>query len=183
MSYAAHSHPADAAASDQNQYLTFFIADEEFAIGILKVREILEYGVVTRVPGAPLSVRGVINLRGAVVPVVDLAHKFGLGDKAVTKRTCVVIVEVEHDGNKTIMGVIADVISQVVDLPASEIEPPPDFGTRVRLDYLTGMGRVDRRFVLILDIDKVLSPTELSSVTRLREGAEAAAGAEAGGAA
>lgn len=158
---------ADPANHDQNQYLTFFIADEEFAVKILKAKEILEYGAVTKVPGAPPAVRGVINLRGSVVPVVDLALKFGLPEKPVSKQTCVVIVEVESGENKTTMGVIVDSISQVVDLPPDQIEPAPDFGTRVKLEYLLGMGRSGQKFVMILDIDKALSPSELSSVAAI----------------
>lgn len=160
-----------------HQYLTFFIAEEEYAIGILKVREILEYEILTRVPGAPAAVRGVINLRGSVVPVVDLAVKFGLPEGEVTRRTCVVIVEVENAGERTVMGVIADAISQVVDLPAEAIEPPPDFGTRVNLDYLIGMGKSDSKFLLVLDIDKVLSLAELSSVAGVQDLVAAEAGA------
>lgn len=152
-----------------HQYLTFFIAEEEYAVGILKVREILEYETLTRVPGAPAAVRGVINLRGSVVPVVDLAVKFGLPEGEVTRRTCVVIVEVENAGEKTVMGVIADAISQVVDLPAEAIEPPPNFGTKVNLDYLIGMGRNNNKFLLVLDIDKVLSLAELSSVAGVQD--------------
>lgn len=158
---------AGLAAHDQNQYLAFFIADEEFAVKILKAREILEYGTVTKVPGAPPTVRGVINLRGSVVPVVDLALKFGLPEREVTKRTCVVIVEVTQGEEKTTMGVIVDSISQVVDLPQEQIEPAPDFGTKVKLEYLLGMGRAGKKFVMVLDIDKTLSPSELSSVAAI----------------
>jgi purine-binding chemotaxis protein CheW len=158
---------ADLATHDQSQHLTFFIADEEFAVKILKAREILEYGAVTKVPGAPPAVRGVINLRGSVVPVVDLALKFGLPESPVTKQTCIVIVEVESGENKTTMGVIVDSISQVVDLPPEQIEPAPDFGTMVKLEYLLGMGRSGQKFVMILDIDKALSPAELSSVAAI----------------
>lgn len=171
-------------SATHDQYLTLFLGDEEYAIGILKVREILEYETLTRVPGAPPTVRGVINLRGAVVPVIDLAVKFGFPESPVTNRTCMVIVEVENGADKAVMGIIADVISQVVDLPAQAIEPPPDFGTKVRLDHLLGMGRIDDKFLLILNIDKVLSPAELSTVAGVHdllaaEGAAPAAGAEA----
>ena len=168
-------------SATNDQYLTLFLGEEEYAIGILKVKEILEYETLTRVPGAPPTVRGVINLRGAVVPVIDLAVKFGLSENPVTNRTCMVIVEVENGGDKTVMGIIADVISQVVDLPAHAIEPPPDFGTKVRLDYLLGMGKNDDKFLLILNIDKVLSPAELSTVAGVHDllVAEAAAAVEA----
>lgn len=176
---------ADPAIQDQNQYLAFLLADEEFAVRILKAREIIEYGAVTKVPGAPPAVRGVINLRGSVVPVVDLALKFGLPEKEVTKRTCVVIVEVENGGERATMGVIVDAISQVVELPPQQIEPAPDFGTRVKLEYLLGMGRSGQKFVMILDLDRALSPSELSSVAAILDQApasgEAPEGAEQGG--
>jgi purine-binding chemotaxis protein CheW len=155
----ATASPTDAV--EQMQYLTFQLAGEEYAIGILRVREIIEYDVVTTVPTAPPHIRGVINLRGSVVPVVDLAVKFGLPATTVTKRTCIVIVEAELDGDRTVMGVIADAVSQVVDLPPGDIEPPPSFGTRVRVEHLVGLGRMGRKFALILDIDRLLSAREL----------------------
>ena len=144
------------------QFLSFQLAGEEFAFGILRVREILEYDTITRVPSAPSGVRGVINLRGSVVPVVDLALLFGLAPTAVTKRTCIVIVEVRVDDAEIVMGVLADAVSQVIDLGPDAIEPPPAFGSRVRVEYLVGMGKVDaRKFVLILDIDRLLSDVTL----------------------
>jgi purine-binding chemotaxis protein CheW len=159
--------------AEQAQYLGFYIAGEEYAIGILRVREILEYDTLTRVPTTPPSIRGVINLRGSVVPVVDLAVKFGLPESVVSKRTCIVVVEVDLDGERAVMGLLADAVSQVIDLPASDVEPPPPFGTRVRVDCLIGMGRAGRKFVLLLDIDKLLSLDELE-VTRPVPGASAA---------
>jgi len=107
-------------STDQTQYLTFHMAGVEYAVGILKVKEIIEYGTLTRVPQTPASVRGVINLRGNVVPVVDLATKFGMPQSPLTNRTCIVIVEVDLDGEHSVMGVIADSVSQVIDLPPSE---------------------------------------------------------------
>jgi purine-binding chemotaxis protein CheW len=155
------------------QYLGFCIAGEEYAIGILRVREILEYDTLTKVPTTPPSIRGVINLRGSVVPVVDLAVKFGLPESVISKRTCIVVVEVNLDGERAVMGVLADAVSQVIDLPASEVEPPPPFGTRVRVDCLIGMGRAGRKFVLLLDIDKLLSLDELE-IARPEAGTTAA---------
>lgn len=152
---------AQTTASEQAQYLGFFVAEEEYAIGILRVREILEYDTVTRVPTTPRSIRGVINLRGRVVPVVDLAVKLGLPESVVTRRTCIVVVEVDLEGERTVMGVLADSVSQVLDLAADAIEPPPHFGTGLRVDCILGMGRTDRKFVLLLDIDKALASDEL----------------------
>lgn len=144
-----------------NQYLTFSIAEEEYAIGVLQVREILEYDTVTRVPSTPPWIRGVINLRGGVVPVVDLAVKLGLPERTLTRRTCIVVVEIELAGESALLGVLADAVNQVVDILPGDVEPPPAFGTRVRVDYLKGMGRAGRKFVLMLDIDRVLSTDEL----------------------
>ena len=160
-------------AAGETQYLGFHVAEEEYAIGILRVREILEYDTVTKVPGTPASIRGVINLRGRVVPVVDLAVKLGLPESCITRRSCIVVVEVALEGVPTVMGVLADSVSQVIDLPASEIEPPPPFGPRVRVDCLVGMGRAERKFVLLLDIDKLLSTDELAVAAQVE--AEAAA--------
>ena len=159
--------------AEEMQYLGFHVAEEEYAIGILRVREILEYDTVTRVPTTPPSIRGVINLRGRVVPVVDLAVKLGLPESQITKRSCIVVVEVELDGERTVMGVLADAVSQVIELPASEIEPPPPFGPRVRVDCLVGMGRAGKKFVLLLDIDKLLSVDELAAAAQVESGAPA----------
>jgi len=137
------------------QYLTFRLAGEEYGIAILRVREIVECGAVTRVPGTPSFIHGVVNLRGTVLPVVDLAAKFGLGETALTRWTCVVMVEAEWEGVTTALGLMTDAVSRVLDLGSADIEHVPSFGVPVRLDYLLGMGRVELGFVLILDIDRV----------------------------
>jgi purine-binding chemotaxis protein CheW len=142
------------------QYLSFFLGGEAYAIGILRVREILEYQPPTRVPQTPPSIRGVINLRGKVIPIVDLAVKFGLPATEATKWTCIIVVETNIAGETAVMGVLADSVSEVIDLPPSDIEAPPSFGTRVKVDYLRGMGRVGQKFMLLLDIDRVLSADE-----------------------
>lgn len=152
----------------QQQYLTFFLADEEYAVNIQRVKEIIEYTTVTKVPKVPQWIRGVINLRGNVVPVVDLAVRFGLEERSVTKTTCIVIVEVEQDAERAVMGVIADAVNQVIDLAPKDIEEPPAFGTRVRLEYLFGMGKLGKKFALILNIDSVLSNVELLTVSTLQ---------------
>jgi purine-binding chemotaxis protein CheW len=150
-------------ATERTQFLGFRIAGEECAIAILRVREILEYETVTRVPATPPSIRGVINLRGRVVPVVDLAVKFGLPEAPITPRTCVVVVDAVLQGQGMVMGLLTDAVSQVLDLPASEIEPPPTFGTGLRVDCLLGMGRQGRKLVLLLDVDRLLSIDEAGS--------------------
>lgn len=167
-----------ATLEQQSQYLTFVMDGEEYAVGILRVKEIIRYETVTRVPSAPRWIRGVHNLRGVVVPVVDLAAKFGLRDSPVTPQTCVVIVEVELEGEQTLMGVMADAVSQVLELNPQDIREPPAFGTRVRVEYITGMGAAGKKFVLILDIDRVLSAAELLTVAAAIEPADDSPAAE-----
>ncbi len=145
----------------KEQYLTFFIRGEEYAVGILRVREIIEYETVTRVPTMPSHVRGVINLRGAVLPVIDLAAKFGHGETVPSRTTCIAVVETVTDDEQLVVGLIADSVSEVLDIDAAQIEPPPAFGTNVRVDFLTGMGKLDGRLVLVLDLDRILTPVEL----------------------
>lgn len=163
--------PAAAKPIDRAQYLTFSLSGGEYAIAVLRVREIIEHESVTRVPSTPDFVRGVINLRGRVVPVVDLALKFGLAPSPVTKRTCIVIVEAGSAGERVVMGVLADAVNQVVDFAAGEIEAPPSFGAPIRVDFLAGLGKLGDEFVLILDTDRVLSTDELSGVAAAQGGA------------
>jgi purine-binding chemotaxis protein CheW len=151
--------------ANTTQYLTFLTAGEEYAVAIAKVSEIIEYETVTFVPNTPAWIRGVTNLRGKVVPVVDLAVKFGLAASRISKFSCIIITEVEFQGESLTMGVLADSVSQVIDLAAEEIEPTPPFGTRVKTEYLLGMGALGKKFCLILDIDKVLSADELLAVS------------------
>jgi purine-binding chemotaxis protein CheW len=159
------------------QFLSFYVAGQEYALGILQVREIIEYGVVTRVPATPTWIRGVFNLRGGVVPVVDLAVKFGLPAGEITSRTCIIVVEADLGGETTLMGIVADAVSQVMELRPEDIEAPPPFGTRVRLEYLLGMARADKRFVLLLDIDKILASDELLHVQDAAQTVEASSAA------
>lgn len=141
---------------NQTQYLTFHVAGEEYAAFILQVREIIEYGSVTRVPTTPDFVRGVINLRGSVVPVVDLSIMLGMPPIAISRWSCIVIVEVNIEGEQTTVGILVDAMGQVIELLPQDIERPPPFGTRARVDCLKGMGKVGKKFVMILDIDRVL---------------------------
>jgi len=148
------------ASPEQGQYLTFMLDDEVFAIGILAIKEIIEYGTLTAVPMMPRAVRGVINLRGAVVPVMDLSARFGKPASVVTKRTCIVIVEVQTGDERQDVGVIVDAVNEVLDIAGSEIEPPPAFGARIRRSFIHGMGKVAGRFVILLNVDQVLSLEE-----------------------
>ena len=159
-----------AAPPETQQYLTFSLGGEMFGLGILNVKEIIEYGELTGIPMMPSFIRGVINLRGAVVPVIDLAARFGGQESAVQRRTCNVIVEVRQDEHKHDIGIMVDAVSEVLEISAAEIEPPPSFGARIRADFIAGMGKVDGKFVIILDIQRVLSAEEMASISELRQG-------------
>ena len=147
---------------EQQQYLTFMLGSEQFAIGILAIKEIIEYGQLTVVPLMPEFIRGVINLRGAVVPVVDLAARFGRKSSEVTMRTCIIIIEVMADDETTVIGVVVDAVNEVLEIPAREIEPAPAFGAKIRTDFIQGMGKVDGKFVILLEVSSVLSVDDLA---------------------
>ena len=147
------------------QYLTFQLGGEMFAVGILNVKEIIEYGHLTEIPMMPAFIRGVINLRGAVVPVIDLAARFGGKTTQVARRTCIVIIEVVDQDFRSDIGILVDAVSEVLEIPASEIEPPPSFGAKIRADFIFGMGKVSGKFVIILNINNVLSIEEISMLT------------------
>ena len=157
---------------EQQQYLTFMLGGETFAIGILGIKEIIEYHGLTEVPMMPACIRGVINLRGAVVPVLDLASRFGKKSSEVTKKTCIVIVEVQSGEERHDMGVVVDAVNAVLEIPRSEIEPPPSFGVRIRSDFIEGMGKVDGKFVILLNVHQVLSTEELGALGQVAGSAE-----------
>jgi purine-binding chemotaxis protein CheW len=145
-----------------SQYLSFILSGQEYALGILQVKEILEYTPVTRIPGAPSWVRGVFNLRGSVVPVVDLAVKLGLGPSTPTRWSCIVVAEVRLAEERVVLGLLADAIGQVMELGPEEVEPPPAFGMPVAAECLVGLGHSpNKQFVLLLDLDRVLSGQEV----------------------
>lgn len=164
-----------AAGADPSQYLTFVLGGDTFAIGILSIKEIIEYEDLTTVPMAPPSIRGVINLRGAVVPVMDLQVRFGRESSPVTKRTCIVIVETqaESEGEQQVLGVIVDAVNEVLEIPGSDIEPPPAFGAGIRSDFISGVGKVRGRFVLLLAVGRALSTDALQALTDELSGAPA----------
>jgi purine-binding chemotaxis protein CheW len=151
------------------QFLTFMLGGEMFAMGILAIKEIIEYSTLTEVPMMPASIRGVINLRGAVVPVVDLSVRFGRPSVAVTKRTCIVIVEVTLNDTRQDVGVVVDAVNEVLEIAEADIEPTPTFGTRIRTDFIQGMGKVNNRFVILLDVNQVLSLDELADIAEQAE--------------
>lgn len=147
---------AAVASVEPNQYLTFMLSGEVFAIGILGIKEIIEYRSLTEVPMMPASVRGVINLRGAVVPVIDLQARFGRASASVSKRTCIVIVEVGAADQRQVVGVVVDAVNEVLEISAAQIEPPPPFGARIRSEFIQGVGKVNGKFVILLDAQCLL---------------------------
>jgi purine-binding chemotaxis protein CheW len=155
---------AVAEITQTTQYLTFKLGDEVFALDISKVREVLDFTTVTKVPRTPEFMRGVINLRGSVVPVVDLRLKFGMSKTENSVNTCVIITEVTVDGDTIVLGALSDSVQEVLDLEQGSIAPAPKIGTKLRTDFIKGMGKRDDRFIIILDIDKVFSADELALV-------------------
>ena len=149
---------------ETTQYLTFKLDEEVFALDVAKVREILEESNITKVPQTPDFMRGVINLRGSVVPVIDLRLKFGMSETVKTVNTCIIVAEVNMDGETIVLGALADSVQEVIEMEPHQIEAAPHIGTRLNTDFIKGMGKMDNRFVMILDIDKVFSSMELESV-------------------
>ncbi len=162
----------ETATAGQHQYLTFCLAGEEYAISILSIKEIIEYDQITKVPQMPCWICGVINLRSSVVPVIDLAVKFGLPETRVSKLCCIIIVETELRGEPIVMGVMAESVRQVVDLAPGDIQRPPAFGTHLKADFLLGMAKLGKKFALILDIDGVLTADELLAAATSRQDLE-----------
>lgn len=150
--------------SEMSDYLTFMVDNDLYAVQIMRVKEIIEYHGLTTVPMMPPFIRGVINLRGSVVPVVDLRVRFGNRPTDPTKKTCFVIVEVPAEKGWQEIGVVVDSVSEVLSIPGNEIEPPPTFGAKIRADFIDGMGKIDSGFVIILCVEKVLSVDELANI-------------------
>ena len=155
---------ATAGINETTQFLTFRLDEEIFALDITKVREVLDYTIVTKVPRTPDFMRGVINLRGSVVPVIDLRLKFGMSATESGVNTCIIIAEVQVDNETIVLGALADAVQEVLDLDPGSISPPPRIGTKLRTEFIKGMGKQNDRFIIILDIDKVFSVDELSAV-------------------
>ena len=156
-------------AIDSHQYLTFVLAEQSYALQISRVREVLEMTRITRVPRTPGYMRGVINLRGAVVPVVDLRERFGLGRTEQTVDTCIVISEIDLGGDVAVVGLLADSVQEVLEIVPESIEPPPRFGTVVDTTYIRGMGRRDDGFAIILEISSVFSREEFAQLPKTAE--------------
>ncbi len=165
------SHATVRGAVEEKQYLTFMLGGEMFSIGILCIKEIIWYANLTEVPMMPSYVRGVINLRGSVVPVMDLSNRFGKPSTPVIKSTCIVIIEVEtpNEGESQNMGVVVDSVQAVLEIPTSEIEPAPTFGTKIRSEFIEGIAKVNGKFVILLNVNKVLSHEELGHVAAITD--------------
>ncbi len=151
-------------SEEQQQYLTFMLSGETYAISILRIKEIIQYGQLTAVPRMPDFIRGVINLRGAVVPVIDLSARFGKPPTAVGRRNCIIIIEVAIGEETQNIGVMVDAVNAVLEIPAAEIEPAPTFGTNIRADFIAGMGKINGKFVIILNIQHVLSMDDMATL-------------------
>jgi purine-binding chemotaxis protein CheW len=151
----------------QTQHLTFRIANEQYALEILRVREIVEMPPITQVPATPLAIRGVVNLRGTVVPVIDPGVRFGVGARPITRWTCIVFVEIDASGLPMTIGLLVDSIGHVLEFGPDAVEPVPPFGTEIPLEFLRGLARVGRKFVHLLDVDRVLSMSELVAAKSL----------------
>jgi purine-binding chemotaxis protein CheW len=154
------------------QYLTFKLGEEVFALDVNVVREILDFTTITKVPQTPEFMRGVINLRGSVVPVVDMRLKFGMSATEKTVNTCIVVVEVSLGSEQTILGALVDSVQEVFELEPDAIEPAPKIGTRLRTDFIRGMGKRDGQFIMILDIDRIFSGEELEAAQKMGDDAE-----------
>lgn len=155
--------------TQSGQYLTFMLAQEIYAVSILNIKEIIDFGHLTEVPMMPEFVRGVINLRGRVVPVIDLLARFGKGATPIAKRTCIVIVETDAN-DQTLksqdLGIIVDAVNEVVNIESQDIEPPPSFGTGIRPDFIAGMIKRNNRFNIVLNVKRVLSVEEMTAISQ-----------------
>ncbi|PLX94561.1 MAG: chemotaxis protein CheW [Desulfuromonas sp.] len=156
-----------------NQYLTFKLDEEVFALEIAKVREVLDFTDVTKVPQTPNFMRGVINLRGSVVPVVDMRIKFSMSEAEATVNTCIIIAEVIMDGEPSVLGALVDSVQEVLELDPDQIEPPPRIGTKLDTEFIRGMGKHNDDFIIILDINRVFSADEISLIQQNSDAAEA----------
>lgn len=153
---------ADGESDDHDKYLTFELKGITYGVDILGIKEIIEYGQVTKIPMAPAYIRGVINLRGNVVPIVDLSVRLGKDRIEENKKTCIIILEMEQDGDIMVLGFVVDSVNEVIDIVQDSVEATPTFGMDIRTDFVAGMGRVNENFVVILELEKVLSIKELS---------------------
>ena len=158
-----------AKVKEEKQYLTFMLGGEMFSLNILCIKEIIWYANLTEVPMMPACIRGVINLRGAVVPVIDLAARFGGQQTEVSRRTCIIIIEIGNGEERHDIGIVVDAVSEVLEVSSADIEPAPSFGAKIRADFIDGMGKIGGKFVIILSIQKVLSVDEIAALATVAE--------------
>jgi len=150
--------------ADTDQYLTFILSDEEYGVDILRVQEIKGWDSVTPIPNTPDYIKGVINLRGTIIPIVDLRLKFRLDSVSYSPLTVVIVLKIISDGNERVMGIVVDAVSDVYNVPETEMKPPPDFGNVVNVDYVRGLATVDEKMIIVLDIDHLLTSSVLKSL-------------------
>jgi len=163
-----------ASLASPSQYLTFLVSNERLGININDVNEIIEISNMTRVPMTPDYIRGVINLRGSVVPVIDLSARLGHQSSDIGKRSCIVLVEVFSDDGMQSLGMLVDQVDEILEIPAENIQPAPEFGSNIRTEFIQAMGRVDEDFIILLDISRVLSITELAQLEQFSNSSQAA---------
>ena len=161
---------SEAQSAEAIQFLTFKLGDEVYGVDVLQVREVLDAVPVTKVPRSPEFMLGVINLRGSVVPVVDMRRKFGMASADQSRDTCIVVMEIALEGETTVIGALADAVEEVLELNESQIEPAPKLGTRLNTEFIRGMGKREEQFIILLEVDKIFSADELSVVTGAAEG-------------
>ncbi|MCD4715561.1 MAG: chemotaxis protein CheW [Desulfobacterales bacterium] len=154
----------------EGKYLTFSMADEEYGIGILEIKEIIGMMPITPVPQTPGFVKGVVNLRGKVIPVIDLRLRFGMPSVDYTERTCIIVVEMEEQETTVLIGIVVDAVSEVLNIKAGDIEQTPTFGTKLNIDYILGMAKMEGGVKILLDISRVLTQDELVSVSKMEKG-------------
>jgi purine-binding chemotaxis protein CheW len=159
----------DLAVTEQDQHLTFDLSEEELAVPVMNIREIIRYGKLTKMPMVPNFIEGVINLRGNVVPVINLAEKFALNRHNSDKRTCIIIMEIDIDNESVVMGIVVDKVLQVIEIPDSDIEPTPTLGAKIQTSFIKGMARTEDGFIIILDISQVLSAEEVAIVSNMHK--------------
>jgi len=161
--------------SNANQYLTFTLENEQYAIGVAQVREVLEHTKITKLPRTAEYMKGIINLRGAGVPVIDLRLKFGMPETPITKDTSIIVMEVESQEGKVVVGALADAVHEVVEIDEKSVENAPRFGTRLAAEFIRGVGRKDDSFIILLDIDRIFNVEEVNAISREAQAAEATA--------
>jgi purine-binding chemotaxis protein CheW len=159
----------DIAVTEQDQHLTFDLSEEELAVPVLNIREIIRYGKLTKMPMVPDFIEGVINLRGNVVPVINLASKFGLKLQELDKRSCIIIMEVSIDEEAVVMGIVVDKVLQVIEIPDDDVESTPTLGAKIQTNFIKGMARIEDGFIIILDISQVLSAQEIAIVSGMNK--------------